>query len=407
MGYAMDAAAKQRLQDYLQNTSLLLRDVRKRESFAIYAYGLLGDGERKSVEPIAARACGTPEAMEAMHAKLLHFVSDSKWDDRGVRLFAARYAIEAMERQHPVRAWIVDDTGFLKQGEHSPGVQRQYTGSAGKITNCQIGVSLAAATDGAHIPLDFELYLPRSWAESAHSRKAARIPVEVTFQTKTDLALRMLERAALAKIPGDIVLADSAYGDSCDFRNAIRLLGFDFAVGVESTLKVVCLDTDGEPEGTPCSALALSHSLRPTTYRRIRWREGATRSLSSRFAFCRVKTMHDDGLTLADREPLWLIVEWEDGKAAPSKFALTTLPRRMSKKEIVRRLKMRWRTERMYEDLKGELGLDHFEGRSFPGWHHHVSAVLWCYAFIVAEQSRAFPPSAERKSAADPLLCAA
>jgi SRSO17 transposase len=407
MGYKMDAAAQHRLEEYLRQTSGLLRDVRKRESFAIYAYGLFGDGERKSVEPIAARACGAPEAMEAMHAKLLHFVSDSKWDDREVRGFAARYAIEAMEKHDPVRAWIVDDTGFLKQGEHSVGVQRQYTGSAGKITNCQIGVSLAAATEDAHIPLDFELYLPRSWAESPERRKAARIPQEVTFKTKNDLALEMIERAACAKIPGDIVLADSAYGDSCDFRNAVRLLGFDFAVGVEATLKVVRLDANNEPEGVPCSALELSQSLLPTHYRRLRWREGSRRSLSSRFAFRRVKTMHPDGITLADREPLWLIVEWEEGKTTPSKLALTTLPRRMSKKEIVRRLKMRWRTERMYEDLKGELGLDHFEGRSFPGWHHHVSVALWCYAFIVAEQARAFPPSAGREGAADSLRCAA
>src|ERR1700690_3004847 len=148
MGYHMDEAAMQRLQEYLRNTGYLLRDVRKRESFSIYGFGLFGDGERKSVEPIAARACGSPEAMEGMHAKLLHFVSDSKWDDRAVRLLAARYAIEAMGKHDPVRAWIVDDTGFLKQGEHSVGVQRQYTGSAGKVTNCQIGAKLRSATAG-------------------------------------------------------------------------------------------------------------------------------------------------------------------------------------------------------------------------------------------------------------------
>jgi SRSO17 transposase len=287
------------------------------------------------------------------------------------------------------------------------GVQRQYTGSAGKIANCQIGVSLAAATETAHIPLDFELYLPRSWTEAPQRRKAVRIPEEVTFKTKTDLALEMIEGAARAKIPGDIVLADSAYGDSCDFRNAVRLLGFDFAVGIATTTKVVCLDANDEPEGGACTAIELGKLLTSAQYRRITWREGSKRSLASRFAFRRVKTTHNDGVTLADREPLWLIMEWEEGEAGPTKFALTTLPRRMSKKEIVRLLKMRWRTERMYEDLKGELGLDHFEGRSFPGWHHHVSVALWCYAFVVAEQAHAFPPSAERECAVDTFPCAA
>jgi SRSO17 transposase len=407
MAYEMDAAARTRLEEFLGQTGTLLRDVRKRESFAIYAYGLLGDGERKSVEPMAARACGAPEHMEGMHAKLLHFVSDSKWDDGAIRRFGARHAISAMEKHHPVKAWIVDDTGMLKQGEHSAGVQRQYTGSAGKIANCQIGVSLAAATETAHIPLDFELYLPRSWTDAPARRKEVRIPDDVTFKTKTELALDMIERAARAEIPGDIVLADCAYGDSCDFRNAVRLIGFDFAVGIEAKTRVLCLDANDEPEGPSCTALELGKSLTSIQFRRITWREGSKRSLASRFAFRRVKTMHNDGVALADREPLWLIMEWPEGEAAPTKFALTTLPRRMSKKQIIRLMKMRWRTERMYEDLKGELGLDHFEGRSFPGWHHHVSVALWCYAFVIAEQARAFPPSAGGERTPDSLPCAA
>jgi SRSO17 transposase len=407
MAYEMDAAAHGRLEGFLQQTGTLLRDVRKRESFAIYAHGLLGDGERKSVEPIAARACGAPEKMEGMHAKLLHFVSDSKWDDRAVRLFGARHAIAAMEEHAPVRAWIVDDTGMLKQGKHSVGVQRQYTGSAGKIANCQIAVSLAAATETAHIPLDFELYLPHSWTEDPARRAGARIPEDVAFKTKTDLALEMIERAARAKIPGDIILADSAYGDSSGFRNAVHLLGFDFAVGVSATTKVTCLDANGEPDGSSLTAIELAKELGSTRFRRITWREGSRRSLSARFASRRVKTMHNDGIALTDREPLWLIMEWEDGEPHATKFHLTTLPKRMTKKQIIRLLKTRWRTERMYEDLKGELGFDHFEGRSFPGWHHHLSVVLWCYAFTVAEQARAFPPSAEWPRAVDSFLRAA
>lgn len=407
MGKKMDAAAGGRLKEFAEQTGGLLRDARKRASFAMYAHGLLSEGERKSVEPIAARVCAAPEEVEKTHAKLLHFLTDSKWDDRAIRYFAARYAISALGKNHPVTAWIIDDTGMLKQGVHSVGVQRQYTGSAGKVANCQLGVSLTIATDVAHIGLDFELYLPRLWTEEPARRKATRIPEEVSFKTKPELALEMLERAVQAEIPGDIVLADSAYGDSCEFRNALRRLGLDFAVGIKAATKVVCLDSNNQPNELFWTVQELGRSLSKNEFRRISWRQGTNKALASRFAFRRVKTLHDDGVALADREPMWLIVEWPEGESQPTKFALTTLPERMAKREIVRLLKERWRTERMYQDLKGELGLDHFEGRSFPAWHHHVSVVLWCYAFVVAEQARAFPPSAACHSAPEPLARAA
>jgi SRSO17 transposase len=299
-----------------------------------------------------------------------------------------------LERQEAITTWVVDDTGFLKQGSHSVGVQRQYTGSAGKVTNCQIGVSLAIATSTNHLPLDFELYLPSNWATDPALREEARIPDGVTFKTKIELSLEMIERAALAKVPGEIILADGAYGSSSDFRNGVRVLGFDFAVGIQSNARVLRLDARDRSCGEICTAAELAASLGRKAFRRVTWRQGSKSRLTSRFCFVRVKTMHDDGIQLADREPVWLVMEWLDGEERATKFTLTTLSRRMSRKAIVRLFKERWRTERMYEDLKGELGLDHFEGRSYPAWHHHISVVLCCYAFIVAEQSRAFSPSA-------------
>lgn len=389
-----EIAAAARLEQFFGRIGTHLKDWRKRESFAMYAFGILGDGERKSAEPIAARACADPSEVNNVHSKLCYFLGRSEWDDRAVRLEAAQYAIEAVQKREPVTTWIVDDTGFLKQGTHSVGVQRQYTGSAGKITNCQIGVSLAVATSNEQIPVDFELYLPTTWAEDPARRAEAKIPDAVTFKTKIQLALGMIERAALAEVPGDIILADGAYGDSSDFRNAVRLLGFDFGVGVQSTTRVVRLDRLDRPRGDTTTVLDLTMGLGRKAFRKVTWRHGSKARLSSQFCFVRVKTMHDDGLTVADREPLWLVAEWIPGEDKPSKFILTTLPRRMSRKQIVRIFKERWRTERMYEDLKGELGLDHFEGRSFTGWHHHVSVVLCCYAFVVSERVSAFPPSA-------------
>jgi len=404
---ASEIAAAARLEQFFDLIGVHLKDRRKRESFAMYAFGIFGDGERKSAEPIAARSCADPDQTNNVHSKLLYFLARSAWDDRAVRLEAARYAIEAVQKREPITTWIVDDTGFLKQGTHSVGVQRQYTGSAGKITNCQLGVSLAVATGSEQIPLDFELYLPTLWADDPKRRREARIPESVTFKTKTELALEMIERAVRNGIPGDILLADSAYGDSTDFRNAVRALGFDFAVGVLPTLGVVRLDRLDRINAKRESIAELLAALPKKALRRLTWRDGTRRPLRSRFAFVRVKTTHDDGIPLAEREPLWLVAEWPEGEAKPTKFALTTLPRRMSHKQIVRLLKERWRTERMYEDLKGELGLDHFEGRSFPGWHHHVSVVLCCYAFVVAERVSAFSPSATRPRRARALSVAA
>lgn len=400
MNYELGLAGLVRLEEFLNLLGAHLRDKRKRASFAMYAFGLLGEGDRKSVEPIAARVCGgSPLEVNRTHHKLLHFLGSSKWDDRKIRQVAAEYAISAIEQREEITTWIVDDTGFLKQGEHSVGVQRQYTGSAGKVANCQIGVSLAVATSTQHLPVDFELYLPRSWAEDQEKRRKVRIPEEVQFKTKPALALDMVARAHDAGIPGDIILADSAYGDSNDFRNGIRFLGFDYGVGIKRSTNVVRVHPNGKLYGETMSVAKLSENL---SFRKMVWREGSNTTLHSRFAFARVKTTHDDGLDIDERETVWLVVDWPEGEEAPSKFFLTTLPGRMSRRKTVRILKERWRTERMYEDLKGELGLDHFEGRSYPGWHHHVSVVLCCYAFVISERARSFSPSAFRSRSGGP-----
>jgi len=415
MAFSDDDAMERRLGEFLNGRigrHLARRE--QRESFALYAHGILADGERKSVEPIAARVTGSgnddePDGVlcERMQARLLNFLRDSPWDDRSVRREAARYAIEALEKQEPITTWIIDDTGFPKQGKHSVGVQRQYTGTLGKIGNCQIGVSLTIATKHEHVPIDFALYMPKSWTDDAVRREKARVPRDLVFKTKPDLALDLVTRAVEDKIPGDILLVDAAYGGSSDFRNTVRLFGFDLGVAVTASTKVWLLDKIGRRQGEPLSAQGLGVELGMKAFRRITWRDGTRRKMRSRFCFRRVKAAHDDGTDAGDREPLWLVMEWLEGEMKPTKFVLTTLPRRMSKKQIVRIIKERWRTERAYEELKGELGLDHFEGRSYPGWHHHISVVLSCYAFIVSERVRLFPPSARRQAEDDEIAVAA
>ena len=417
MALKIDDAVAGRLREFLdERIGQHLGRREQKESFAIYAQGIVGDGERKSVEPIAARAIHVDEdddeaaisaKCERMQAKLLNFLRESRWDDHGVRREAARYVIEALEKQEPVTTWIIDDTGFPKQGKHSVGVQRQYTGTLGKIGNCQIGVSLTIATKHEHVPIDFALYMPKSWTDDAARRKKARVPGDLVFKTKPELALDLITRAVEDKIPGDIVLADAAFGGSSVFRNTVRIFGLDLGVAVSAVTKVWLLDKSERPEGEPLRAQDLGVKLDRRAFRRLTWRVGPGGKLSSRFAFRRVKVANDDGTDAGDREPLWLMMEWPAGEAKPTKFVLTTLPRRMTKKQIVRIIKERWRTERAYEELKGELGLDHFEGRSFPGWHHHISVVLSCYAFIVSERVQRFPPSARRKTDDNPIAIAA
>jgi SRSO17 transposase len=399
MGYELDGDGRHRLDGYFAEVGSALQNKKRREAFAIYALGLLSSLERKSAEPIAAAACGDPASCDAYHQKLLHFSANARWDDRAVRRVAARHAIAAMSAREPITTWVIDDTGFLKQGTHSVGVQRQYTGTAGKIANCQIGVTLSIATRSAHVPIDAELYLPEIWASDPRRRAECKIPDGVRFKTKHELALDMITRAVKDGVPGDVLLSDSAYGDSHDFRETVRVLGFDYALGIHATTSLWRIDSSNRRRGERQSARSIALSLGQKAFRRVSWREGTGGKLSSHFAFRRVKVGQNDGSEPVAREPLWLLIEWPEGEKEPTKYALTTLPRTMATKQIVRTLKERWRTEAVYQEMKGELGLDHFEGRSFRGWHHHLSIVLCCYAFVVGERMRHFPPSQGRPSA--------
>lgn len=394
MADLLDEEGQQRLESYFDDLGDILGDVRRKASFSMYCMGLMLDGERKSMEPIAARLASTPDDTEHAHDHIQHMLANGKWSDRDVRRFAALKGVAALTSRAPAQSWIVDDTGFLKQGSHSVGVQRQYTGSAGKTANCQVAVSLTFATARDHLPIDFELYVPEVWTSDAERRAKAKIPTDVVFRTKLELALLMIDRAIEDGVPKGVVLEDSAYGDSSDFRYQLRARGLEYAVGVKPNTKVWRIDSKLRRRGEPLTVRELAQQLGAKAFRRCTWKEGTNHSLHSRFARVRVVPFHDDGVDPAEREDVWLVVEWPASEAAPTKFTFATLPRKMPMQRLVRTLKERWRTERVYEDLKGELGLDHYEGRTYPGWNHHVSCVLACNAFIQSERLRAFPPSA-------------
>jgi SRSO17 transposase len=390
MSYKFDEAAQQRMGEYVEGIGDILANKRRRASFACYFLGLLGDSERKSVEPIAARAAASEEETRAMTERLLHFVGDAKWDDARVRRFATRHALRAMTAHEPVDSWIIDDTGMLKQGRESPGVKRQYTGSAGKTANCQIATSLTLCTRTSELAVDMDLYMPAEWIDDGDRRHRARIPAELVFRSKWKIALDLIERAVEAQYPQGVVLADSAYGDVGLFRKRIRELGLDYALDVKVHTRVRIVGSDGSVSHT-MRVDEVAEVIGAGAFRKVTWRAGTRRKLVSRFAAIRVRPVTDDQPDGAEEQ--WLVIERPKRNEPAEHYVLATLPSRCTRKQLVRRIKQRWRIERTYEDMKGELGLDHFEGRSYPGWQHHVSCVLACAAFVVAERTRHFPPS--------------
>jgi SRSO17 transposase len=379
------------LDAYFDGIGRLLGRRERRVNFALYAMGLLSKLERKSLEPIAALAAGDdPQVSAKLYDHLLNFTSDSPWSDEAVRSYAAAYALPRMLAQGPMDVWVIDDTGFLKQGTHSVGVKRQYTGSAGKIANCQVAVSLTIATSFQHLPLDIELYLPEEWIDDRERRAEAKIPEEVAFRTKPEMALDMIARWMLQDVPKGSVSADSGYGYDGKFRGGLTQMGLQYTVGVHETLKVLQVGEDGTL-GVERSVAELARSLPREAYKKVAWVEGTKKTLSSRFALVRVQVAHPDS---AEPEEQGLLIEWPRGQKGPEHYTLVTLPKETPLKEVVRKTKARWHVEGSYEDMKGELGLDHFEGRSWIGWNHHTSIVLACYALTIACKMRAFPPSA-------------
>jgi SRSO17 transposase len=301
---------------------------------------------------------------------------------------------------------ILDDTGFPKQGTHSVGVERQYSGTLGKIGNCQIGVTLQFATTHEVVCLDADLYLPEdSWGNNPERLAAAGVPETVAYRPKWQIGLTLLERAK-ANGFGGVVLADCAYGDVTEFRQALDAEGWRWCVGIEKTLKVIAADADlGEVppytgQGRPPSRRekvrpgATSESVlqwaqaRAGKFRKVTWREGSKGKLSSQFAAWRVRPAHKLSAGKEPLAPCWLLVEWPEGEAAPTKYFFSNLPEATSLRQLVRTAKGRWWVEHSYKELKDELGLDHFEGRSWRGWQHHVTLVMLAYAFLVIRRRR-------------------
>src|SRR5690349_13914440 len=429
-----------RLAAYLDAITGGLGHTSRAASAQTYCTGLLLPGERKSIEPMAARL--DPAHVQAKHQSLHHVVAEAEWDDAALLAAVRAEGLPALERHGRVAYWIVDDSSFPKQGTHSVGVARQYCGQLGKPDNCQVAVSLLVANDHASLPIAYQLFLPEVWADDPARRAKAGVPATITFETKTAIALGQLRQALAAGVPVGILLGDAGYGDETAFRVGVADLGLRYVLGVRSGTTVWAPGTGPllpapwsgrgrrptrlrrDAANQPVTLKALALSLPAQDWRTVTWRAGTRgeslsgcipRSLlrasgllpccpntpqlaagifyflSSRFAAVRVRPAHRDTKRTEPWPEEWLLIEWPEGDAEPAKYWFSNLPKRSSLKRLVKLAKARWWIECDYQDLKQELGLGHFEGCNWRGFHHHASLCIAAYGFLIAERCL-FPP---------------
>ena len=375
-----------------------------------YCTGLLLPGERKSVEPMAARLA--PDNVRRMHQSLHHLVADAPWNDQAMLEQVRQQVLPAMQKHGPVVAWIIDDTGIPKQGKHSVGVARQYCGEIGKSDNCQVAVSLSVSTWHSSLPIAWRLYLPEVWCQDAGRCEQAGIPQEIGFQTKPEIALEQIRQAMEQQVPVGVVLADAGYGKGTEFRSDLTQLGLPYVVGIESNATVwepgqQPLPAPARKPGRgrtpkrlqrqashqPISVKQVALGLPASAWKEIGWRQGSEETLHSRFAAVRVRPAHRDYKRTEPYPEEWLLMEWPKKESEPTKYWLSTVAEKTSLKSLVKMAKHRWIIERDYEELKQELGLGHYEGRGWRGFHHHATLCIAAYGFLIAERNR-FSPSA-------------
>jgi SRSO17 transposase len=391
---------RERLVGFLGEVAGGLSLARQRENALLYVRGLVEQGGRKSLQPTLFRLEETPARYESMQ----QFLADSPWDpELLVRACAERVAPELA-----VTAWVVDDTGIAKDGKHSPGVKRQYSGTLGKIGNCQIAVSVHAVGERGTLPLGWALYLPEEWCSDPERRRKAKIPVEAVFQTKPQLAGGLVERASTWELPAAPILADCAYGEDSAFRTRLHALEREYLLAVSAQIGVYGPETTfavperkgttgrrrsvARPDRKPESVRALAERLPERAWKTLPCRTTpAGEEVEGRFAFVRVVATHP---VRNDHQPPreeWLIIEWPAHAERPSDYWLSNLPAATPRERLARLARLRWTVELDYRQLKGELGLDHYEGRSYLGFHHHTALVTCAHAFLTLE--RLCPPA--------------
>ena len=406
MNLDQDGDSETRFSWYVAGLGSVIGHVHRTGPLRDYCTGLMLPGERKSVEPMAARTA--PARTAAQHQSLLHFVGVATWSDEQVLAKVREMVLPAIEKDGPIEAWIIDDTSFPKQGKHSVGVQHQYCGQLGKQANCQVAVSLSIANHSASLPVAWRLYLPQDWTKDRARRKKAGVPKEIKFKTKPEIALEQIRWACEAGLPRGVGLMDVAYGNDSRLRTGMTELGVLYVASILPNTLMWRSGTGPRRTGKPLnntgrrdqpeliSAKEVALGLPKDAWRTVRWREGSADWLSSRFARVRVRVGHNK-LDPAQLVEEWLLVEWPEGEAEPTKYWLSTLPQNVSFQRLVDVAKLRWRIERDYQELKQEVGLGHYEGRGWRGFHHHATLCIAAYGFLIAERAT-IPPSGPRSA---------
>lgn len=376
----------------------------RRAALGHYITGLLLDGERKSVQPMAARLVDDPREADAMRQRLADCVSASRWSDAELH---KRLALKLRKELPGLEAFVLDDTGFAKKGQLSVGVHRQYSGTLGRVENCQVATSLHIAGEAGSGCIGLRLYLPEAWTNDRERCGVAGVPDDVEFKTKWEIGLELLDQAlswGLEKMP---VLADAGYGEITDFRDALVARGLQYVVGVPGNHMIWPVGSHprlpprtgkaGRPrtrhsdgEAQPMKIASLVEGIPRERYKTVTWRDGSRGKMSSKFLLYRVRAAEKHTKGRAPSDEQWLICEWPVTEKKP-KFWLSNLPKNISSKHLVRLTKLRWRVERDYQEMKGELGLDHFEGRTWRGFHHHATLCAAALGFLALRRAL-FPP---------------
>ncbi len=413
MGHLSSDGSESRFAAYVEGLVSVIGHADRAKPLGDYCLGLMLPCERKSVEPMAAVTA--PARTAAQHQSLLHFVGQAAWSDAKVLAKVREMVLPEVERHGPIEAWIIDDTGFPKQGRHSVGVARQYCGQLGKQDNCQVAVSLSLANRHASLPVAYRLYLPQEWAQDDKRLRKVGVPEEVGFKTKPEIALDQIRAACQAGLPRGVVLMDAGYGVNTQLRTDISALGLAYVAGILPNTTVWAPGTEplrprkwsghGRPpmlmrrdgKHRPVSVRELALNLPARAWRAITWREGSAEPLISRFARVRIRVAHRDYNLTGSRPEEWLLIEWPKGESEPAKYWFSTLAEKIAFNRLIDLTKLRWRIERDYQDLKQEVGLGDFEGRGWRGFHHHATLCIAAYGFLISERETV-PPSGPRSA---------
>lgn len=380
--------SEQNFMAYLERLTAAVGHADRHEPLRVYLEGLLLPGERKSVEPMAARI--DPRNVRSRHQSMHHFVATAPWDAQEIMRAARDYSLEEFEHHGGIEAWILDDTSYPKKGTHSVGVGRQYCGVLGKQDNCQVAVTLSLANELMSVPAAYRLYLPEDWASDRTRRRVAGVPDEVVFKTKTQIALDEIDRLLAEGVAKAPIVMDAGYGRATELRDSIAERGMQYVAAIREEMTVQLPGQKGVREHIAVGDLA--RELPKSAWRSVWWRHGTKGEMRSRFALLRVRAAKREPGRREQRPLEWLLIEWPTTEVAPIKFWLCNLPAGTRIAKIVNLAQMRWRVERDYEELKGELGLDHYEGRGWLGFHHHGALCIAAYAFLTAERARLSPP---------------